>query len=133
MKYQTAISIIQNAGTNSFFVNGKTHKRLFVHNNEIIVSFAPRSRTKGNPIDFLIVDTWESLIPESKEQRLNRDASNAIKLMLNPPNSSSRAMDKYFEEGEYTERLVQIIKKRAKKNKRLYDLCVEQYPSILAA
>lgn len=107
-------------------LNGTLKKRLFISDNGNLCEYAKNMRRGGFMLNNAEVSDWHKITPDYKTQ-FSKEVSACIALILNPPSSSSRALDKYFENGEYTERLVAEVKKRALKNKRLYDILTNNW------
>lgn len=126
---QNFIEVIQESKTEYFTVTYTTGKKARMR---LITNGAKIGVLQGNSKSAPVVNTalWQSIQPESAESALKRAASTCIALMYSEP--SGRQLDKYFESGEYTERLVLEIARRAVKNKRLRDFLQSQYPTIYA-
>ncbi len=113
------------AKTKLFLVNGNERKRYFAQNGNVY-EMARNSRKRGYLLDNDDLAQIKTITPIIKD-KFKQEVSNCIALIINPPSSSSRALDKYFENGEYTARLVAEIKKRAAKNTKLKDILTKQW------
>lgn len=65
MKYQEATAIVgRKSGLYDVTASNGTHqKRLFISQDGRLCEFAPRSRTKGYPIESRVVEQWKALNP----------------------------------------------------------------------
>lgn len=119
--------IIKNAKCEHFIIetnDGKERKRLFVTRDGAICEKRNYLRNKGYQLTSGYVFHWRNITPDYKGQ-FSKEVSNCIALIKK--GCTSRALDKYFENGEYTNKIVAEIKKRALKNPALYKILTNSW------
>jgi len=128
MEKQEAIAIVEQSDSKTFLVDGE-RKRMFISTKGDLCTFMHKSRKKGYVIPDSQIAQWKE-IKDVGLTRFQKDVNALIFLFLNPPSCSSRVLDKYLEEGEYTDKLCEAVLARARKNKtgKLYRTLVCGWP-----
>jgi hypothetical protein len=115
-----------NPSVKHYLINGTTKKRLAISQNGYVMEMKKGSSKRGYILNDDYIEGWLDITPKiSTKTQFQTDVSNCVALIMR--RCTSRALDKYFENGDYTKTIVEAIKKRALKNEKLKTILLNEW------